>query len=62
MQTDMTEANDYKKPFITIEQIEDALEERQLPDRRKESDAAVAADKEAIEGLKKRQKEDRRQS
>lgn len=61
MTTLMTDTNDYSKPFITIEQIEDALEERQLPDRRQQSDAAVAADKAAIEGKSKRKKE-RRQS
>ena len=39
---------EYDKPFITIEQIEDALEERQLPERRELKEAIkkeVATDK-----------------
>ena len=47
--------DEYDKPFITIEQIEDALEERQLPERR-ELKAAIA--KELAE--EKRKKNDRR--
>lgn len=62
MTTSMTDNTEYSKPFVTIEQIEDALEERQLPDRRSDSEEAIAADKAAIERKEKRQKKDRRQS
>ncbi len=48
---------DYHKPFITIEQIEDALEERQLPDRR---ELKAAIQKEIAED--KRKKADRRKN
>lgn len=49
--------SEYDKPFITIEQIEDALEERQLPDRRELKEAIA---KEIAED--KRKKSDRRQA